>query len=56
MSHTTQLHHRRYLHDYLEIIHRHGLPDNVKSTVCHELQQAVTLTVKAILEHSLEEE
>jgi transposase-like protein len=56
MSHATQLHNRRYLHDYLEIINRHGLPSNVKSTVCHEIQEAVTLTVKGALEHSLEEE
>ena len=56
MSHATQRHHRRYLNDSLEIIHRHGLPGNVKSTVCPELQQAVTTTVKSALEHSLEEE
>jgi hypothetical protein len=26
MSHAKQLHHRRYLNDYLEIIKREGLP------------------------------
>ena len=31
MSHATQLHNRRYLNDYLEIINRHGLPGNVKT-------------------------
>jgi transposase-like protein len=56
MRHATQLHNRRYLHDYLEIINRHGLPGNVKSAVCQEIQQAVTTTVKGVLEHSLEEE
>jgi transposase-like protein len=56
MSHATQLPNRRYLNDYLEIINRHGLPGNVKSTVCHALQQAVILTVKGALEHRLEEE
>ncbi len=56
MSHATQLHNRRSLHDSLEIINRHGLPGNVKSTVCQAIQQAVTTTVKGALEHSLEEE
>ena len=56
MSHAKQLHHRRYLNDYLEIINRRGLPGNVKSAVCHQMQHAVTTTVKRVLEHSLEEE
>jgi transposase-like protein len=56
MSHATQLHNRRYLNDSLEIINRRGLPGNVKSAVCHEMQHAVTTTVKRVLEHSLEEE
>jgi hypothetical protein len=55
MSHATQLHNRRYLNDYLEIINRHGLPGNVKSAVCQGIQPAVTTTVKGVLEHSLEE-
>ena len=46
----------RYLNDSLEIINRHGLPGNVKSTVCHAIQQAVMLTVKGALEHRLAEE
>jgi transposase-like protein len=56
MSHATQLHNRRYLHDYLEIINRHGLPGNVKNEICRQMHQAVTATVKGVLEHSLEEE
>ena len=56
MSHAKQLHNRRYLNDYLEIINRRGLPGNVKSAVCQEIQHAVTTTVKRVLEHSLEEE
>jgi hypothetical protein len=55
MRHATQLHNRRSLHDYLEIIKRHGLPGNGKSEVCHQMHQAVTTTVKGLLEHSLEE-
>jgi len=56
MSHATQLHNRRYLNDYLEIINRHGLPGNAKIEVCQEIHRAVTTTVKGVLEHSLEEE
>ena len=56
MSHATQLHNRRDLNDSLEIINRRGLPGNVKSAVCHQIQHAVTTTVKHVLEHSLEEE
>jgi hypothetical protein len=55
MSHATQLHNRRYLPDYLEIINRHGLPGNVKSAVGQEMHHAVTTTVQGVLEHSLEE-
>ena len=56
MSHATQLHNRRYLNDYLEIINRHGLPGNGKNEVCQQIHHAVTTTVKGVLEHSLEEE
>ena len=56
MSHAKQLHHRRYLNDYLEIINRRGLPDNIKSEVSQQIHQAVTTTVKGLLEHTLEEE
>jgi transposase-like protein len=54
MSPATQLHTRRYLNDYLEMINRHGLPGNGKSAVGQEMQQAVTTTVQGGLEHSLE--
>lgn len=56
MSHATQLHNRRYLNDYLEIINRRGLPGNVKSAVGQEVHHAVLSVVKRVLEHSLEEE
>jgi transposase-like protein len=55
MSHATQLHNRRYLKDYLEIINRRGLPGNVKDAVCQEMQHVVRTTVQGVLEHSLEE-
>jgi hypothetical protein len=51
MSHATQLHNRRSLHDSLEIINRRGLPGNVKSAVCHQRHHAVTTTVKGVLAH-----
>ena len=56
MRHAPQLHNRRYLHDSLQIINRHGLPGKVKSTVCHAIQQAVTLSVKSALAQTLEAE
>ena len=42
MSHAKQLHHRRYLNDYLEIINREGLPGNVKSDLCLQVQDTVS--------------
>ena len=56
MSHATQLHDRRYLDDYLQIINRSGLPSHVKSEVCQQVQQAVLTTVKWTLEQALQEE
>jgi hypothetical protein len=56
MSHATQRPNRRYLHDSLEMITRHGLPGYVTSTGCQTIPQAVTRTVKSALESSLEEE
>ena len=38
MSHAKQLHNRRYLNDYLEIINRAGLPGNVKNDLCRKVQ------------------
>jgi hypothetical protein len=46
MSHAKQLHNRRYLDDYLTIMNRAGLPDNVKAQVCQQVQQAVIATVQ----------
>ena len=39
MSHAKQLHHRRYLNDYLEIINCEGLPGNVKTDLCLTVQR-----------------
>ena len=56
MSHAKQLHHRRYLADYLTMMNRAGLPNTVKEQVCQEVQQAVMATVKWTMERVLEAE
>ncbi len=56
MSHAKQLHHRLYLDDYMELINRKGLPGNVKSELCHEVQNAVVGTTQHIIEQALEAE
>ena len=56
MSHAKQLHHRRYLNDYLEIINREGLPGNVKNDLCRQVQDTVIATVQHVIEGALEEE
>jgi transposase-like protein len=56
MSHAKPLHHRRYLHDYLEIINREGLPGNVKNALAHPVQDVVLSTVQQVIELALEEE
>ena len=56
MSHAKQLHHRRYLNDYLEIIKREGLPGNVKNDVCRKVQATVIATVQHVIEAALDEE
>ena len=56
MSHAKQLHNRRYLNDYLEIINREGLPGNVKNDVCRKVQAAVIATVQHVIEAALDEE
>ena len=56
MSHAKQLHHRRYLNDYLEIINREGLPGNVKNDVCRKVQATVIATVQHVIEAALDEE
>ncbi len=56
MSHAKQLHNRRYFDDYMEIINRKGLPGNVKSELCQEVQNAVVGTTQHIIEQALEAE
>ena len=56
MSHAKQLYNRRYLNDYLEIINREGLPGNVKSDLCLQVQDVVITTVQQVIETALEEE
>ena len=41
MSHAKQLHHRRYLNDYLEISNRKGLPGKIKTDLCLQVQDVV---------------
>ena len=56
MSHAKQLHHRRYLNDYLEIINREGLPGNIKNDLCRQVQAPVITTVQHVIEAALDEE
>jgi hypothetical protein len=56
MSHAKQLHHRRYLNDYMEIINREGLPGNIQSDLCLKVQDTVVTTVQHVIEEALEEE
>ena len=56
MSHAKQLHNRRYFDDYMEIINRKGLPGNVKSELCEQVNRAVLATTQRIIEGALEEE
>ena len=56
MSHAKQLHNRRYLNDYLEIINREGLPGNVKNDLCRQVQDTVIATVQHVIEAALDEE
>ena len=56
MSHAQQLHNRRYLDGYIQIINRTGLPDNVKAEVCQQVHHAVLTTVQWTIERALEEE
>jgi transposase-like protein len=56
MSHAKQLHNRRYLDDYREIINRKGLPGHVKSEVCQQVQDAVVATTQHVIEQALEAE
>ena len=56
MSHAKQLHTRRYLDDYLQIINRMGLPSNVQADLCQQVQDMVIATVQEAIEQALEEE
>lgn len=56
MSHAQQLHNRRYLDGYMQIINRPGLPDNVRTAVCQQVEHAVLSTVQWTIEQALEEE
>ena len=56
MSHAQQLHNRRYLDGYMQIINRTGLPDNVRTAVCQQVEHAVLSTVQWTIEQALEEE
>ena len=56
MSHAKQLHHRRSLHDSLEILNREGLPGNVKTDLCLRVQDTVITTVHHVIEAALDEE
>jgi hypothetical protein len=56
MSHAKPLHHRRYLNDSLESIHREGLPGNVKTDLCLTVQDPVIATVQHVIEAALDEE
>jgi transposase-like protein len=56
MSHAKQLHHRRSLHDYLEMINREGLPGNINTDLCRTVQDTVIATVQHVIAAALEEE
>lgn len=56
MSHAKQLHNRRYFDDYMEIINRKGLPGNVKSELCEQVNRAVVDTTQQVIEQALEAE
>src|SRR5262245_5446761 len=56
LSHAQQLHNRRYLDGYMQSINRTGLPDNVRTAVCQQVEHAVLATVQWTIEQALEEE
>jgi putative transposase len=56
MSHAKQLHNRRYLHDYFEIINREGLPSHVKTDLGLQGQDVVITAVQQVIEQALDEE
>ena len=56
MSHATQLHHRGYLADYLQIMNASVLPGNVYEAVYSQVHEQVISSVKWTLEQALNEE
>jgi len=56
MSHATQLHNRGYLADYMQIMNRCTLPNNVQDEVYRQVHDRALATVKWTLEQALEEE
>ena len=56
MSHATQLHHRGYLADYMQIMNASALPGNVYDAVYGQVNQRVVASVKWTLEQALDEE
>lgn len=56
MSHATQLHHRGYLADYMEIMNASTLPGNVYEAVYTHVHDRVVTSVKWTLEEALHEE
>ena len=52
MSHATQLHNPSYFDDYMEMIHRRGLPGNVKTEVRQHVHHAVLTTVQSVIERN----
>src|SRR5439155_23417516 len=49
LSQAKQVPHRRYVHDYVERIHRAGLPGNVNPDLCLTLQDTVSATVQPVI-------
>jgi transposase-like protein len=56
MSHATQLHHRGYLADSMQIMNASALPGNVYDAVYGQVHHRVVSSVKWTLEQALEEE
>ena len=56
MRHATQLHHRGYLDDYMQIMNSSALPGHVHNAVYRQIQDRALATVKWTLEQALDEE
>ena len=54
-SQAKQVPHRRYVHDYVERIHRAGLPGNVNPDLCLTVQDTVSATVQPVIAAAGEE-